>query len=129
MNLKIHKSIKTRFELKNKNRNLNLKCRELILKRESSLKKPQSRLSYFSPVDHLILKKLEMFRRTLFHRSLLLIGMLRIRTLRTIHRATMGQTRTSSLAVLSINSDIKIDVDKVIDKFAKYNKNKRVAFD
>jgi hypothetical protein len=43
--------------------------------------------------------------------------------------ATMGQAPTSSLAILSINSDIKIDVDKVIDKFAKYNKNRRVAFD
>jgi hypothetical protein len=43
----------------------------------------------------------------------------------------MSQTRLNSLAILSINSNIKIDIDKVLKKFAlstESGKSRRIKF-
>ena len=42
-----------------------------------------------------------------------------LRLLKTYLRSTMEQTRMSSLLVINVNRDIEIDLDKVIDDFAK----------
>ena len=42
-----------------------------------------------------------------------------LRLLKTYLRSTMSQTRLSSLLVINVNRDIDIDIDKVVDAFAK----------
>ena len=39
--------------------------------------------------------------------------------IKTFYRTTMLQNRFSHLAILSINSDIEIAIDKILEKFAK----------
>ncbi len=48
-----------------------------------------------------------------------------LKRIKTYLRATVDQIRISSLAILSTNSDINIDISKIIDKFSNC-KNRRV---